>query len=238
MKAGKCVYVEVPGSEKGGCGGWWGWGCGGYGGGHIHYNERLILLTFIWDDALWKKASSITSSPDAVLCASYLFFKGLCKGCKDGGLFFFLLSFAVKKCTRFCGVCGSIALLHWWVLWYGWHSFAVIWNWIRGAGEGGRDDEEYQSFCLSCEVICGSTESGNNESSLVHHWGLCTEGEFTFPATPDLEQREPSLRRGSGVNTMWVTLYKALSPTTCVMTRAISGGASDCCVRSLLLSLY
>lgn len=57
------------------------------------------------------------------------------------------------------GVCGSIALLQRWVPWYGQYSFAVIWNWIRGAGERGRDDEEYQSFCLSCEVICGSTES-------------------------------------------------------------------------------
>lgn len=38
-----------------------------------------------------------------------------------------------------------------------------------GGGEGGRDDEEYQSFCLLSEVICGLTRICNNESSVVHH---------------------------------------------------------------------
>lgn len=28
-------------------------------------------------------------------------------------------------------------------------------------------DEEYQSSCLACEVICGLDRIGNNESSLV-----------------------------------------------------------------------
>lgn len=82
------------------------------------------------------------------------------------------LSFGLKKCIGFCGVCGSIVLLHWWVPWYGWHSSAVIWNWIRGVGEGGRDDEEYQSFCLLCEVICGSTESAIMKVHLFTTEGL------------------------------------------------------------------
>lgn len=30
---------------------------------------------------------------------------------------------------------------------------------LRGLKGGGGDDEEYQSFCLLCEVICWSTES-------------------------------------------------------------------------------
>lgn len=71
-----------------------------------------------------------------------------------------------------CGVRGSIALLRRWVPWYGQYSFAVIWNWIRGAGERGRDDEEYQSFCLSCEVICGSTESAIMKVHLFTTKGL------------------------------------------------------------------
>lgn len=41
-----------------------------------------------------------------------------------------------------------------------------------GAGEGGRDDEEYQSFCLSCEVICGSTESAIMKVHLFTTEGL------------------------------------------------------------------
>lgn len=71
-----------------------------------------------------------------------------------------------------CGVCGSIALLRRWVPWYGRYSFAVIWNWIRGVGEGDRDDEEYQSFCLLCEVICGSTESAIMKVHLFTTEGL------------------------------------------------------------------
>lgn len=86
--------------------------------------------------------------------------------------FFSLFHSVWKKCIRFCGVCGSIVLLHRWVPWYGWHSFAVIWNWIRGVGEGGRDDEEYQSFCLLCEVICGSTESAIMKVHLFTTEGL------------------------------------------------------------------
>lgn len=71
-----------------------------------------------------------------------------------------------------CGLCGSIALLCRRVPWYGRYSFALIWNWIRGAGEGGRDDEEYQSFCLLCEVICGSTESAIMKVHLFTTEGL------------------------------------------------------------------
>lgn len=71
-----------------------------------------------------------------------------------------------------CGLCGSIVLLCRRVPWYGRYSFALIWNWIRGAGEGGRDDEEYQSCCLLCEVICGSTESAIMKVHLFTTEGL------------------------------------------------------------------
>lgn len=47
---------------------------------------------------------------------------------------------------------------------------------------------------------------GNNESSLVHHRGFV--GKFTFPKTPNLEEREQMLGRGSIVNTISVTPYK------------------------------
>lgn len=72
-----------------------------------------------------------------------------------------------------CAVCvDQMALLRRWVPWYGRYSFAVIWNWIRGTGEGDRDDEEYQSFCLLCEVICGSTESAIMKVHLFTTEGL------------------------------------------------------------------
>ncbi len=43
---------------------------------------------------------------------------------------------------------------------------------LGGAEEGGRDDEEYQSFCLLCEVICGSTESAIMKVHLFTTEGL------------------------------------------------------------------
>lgn len=85
---------------------------------------------------------------------------------------FFCSSLKKRWHVSFPGVCGSIALLRRWVPWYGRYSFAVIWNWIRGVGEGDRDDEEYQSFCLLCEVICGSTESAIMKVHLFTTEGL------------------------------------------------------------------
>lgn len=46
----------------------------------------------------------------------------------------------------------------------------------------------------------------NNESSLVHHQGFVVK--FTFPATPDLEEREQMFGSGSFVNTILATPYK------------------------------
>ena len=59
-------------------------------------------------------------------------------------------------------------------------------------------------------------------------------GEFTFPVTPDLERRERTLRRGSGVSAIWVSLYKCLS-LQCLLWHEPWGAANtDCCVLSVL----
>lgn len=156
----------------------------------------------------WKRERQVTRVPvphsDVTLYFPTPFcFLASCKDCKDGSLLFFFIRLE-KKCTRFCGVCGSIVLLHWWVPWYGWHSFAVIWNWIRGVGEGGRDDEEYQSFCLLCEVICGSTESAIMKVHLFTTEGLWVN--FTSPMTPDLEEKgtQPSAEAAVSVQSEWL----------------------------------
>lgn len=113
-----------------------------------------------------------------------------------------LLSFSREKCIGVCGVCGSIASLLWWVPWYGWHSFVVIWNWIRGVVEGGRDDEEYQSFCLLCEVICGSTESAIMKVHL-----FTTEGLWVNLLSPRREAwnkgSEPSTEEATSIQSEW-----------------------------------
>lgn len=132
------------------------------------------MLPSVWKMfPLWKLHVPISYSDATLHFQSFSGFYIWQKDCGVGGLFWFVFLFSlVWKTTRFCGVCGSIVLLYWWVPWYGWHRFAVIWNWIRGAGEGGRDDEEYQSFCLLCEVICGSTESAIMKVHLFTTEGL------------------------------------------------------------------
>lgn len=119
----------------------------------------------------------------------------------------FILS-SLGKSSRICGVCRSIMLLHWWILWYGWHNFTVICNWIMGAEEGGRDDEEYQSFCLLSEVICGSTESAVMKVHLFTAESFV--GKFTFLETAGLKQRgvHPQHRN---VNILWMNLRQCLS---------------------------
>lgn len=42
----------------------------------------------------------------------------------------------------------------------------------RGLWREAEDDEEYQSFCLSCEVICGSTKSAIMKVHLFAAEGL------------------------------------------------------------------
>lgn len=112
---------------------------------------------------------------------------------------------------------------------------------LAGLGKGGRDDEEYQSFCLSCEVICGSTESAIMKVHLFTTEGFA--GKYTFPCDAGPATATKRRRKKKGANRRQRRCqYNPSDPlrgrrslTTFVMTctsgEVGGGGVPDCNVQ-------